>query len=81
MSRVESLGINEANCNATLTKLYAMRDEIGHLIDQYIVKGYSTEELEHLYDERVDLIEEICDWRRSHNCAIEGDTWYQPSVI
>ena len=78
---VESLGINEANCNNTLTKLYAIRDEISSLIDKYLWQGKDTSSLEALYDERCDVIEEICNWRRGKNCALEGDDWAEPSVV
>ena len=80
-SYVEKLHINEANCNPTLTQLYIKRDNIGNNISKAEAYDLDATRLYNDYNEIVDCIEEICRWRSTHNCALEGDDWAEPSVV
>lgn len=65
------------NVNFRLTDLYKKRDKIGEQIDKYMIKGYSTEEIEHEYEVICDVIKELCDFRNTcGDCALEGDHEY-----
>ena len=68
--------ISESNCNARLTALYDIRDRIGNRIDKLIVMGYNTEAAEEEHDIVCDIISKLCDFRRTHNCLLEGDKGY-----
>ena len=81
MSYVEKLKINEANCNPTLTQLYIKRDMIGKQISNAEMADLDCSRLYNSYNEIVDCIDEICRWRRTHDCALEGDDWAEPSVV
>ena len=71
---VEKYNINEDNCNPTLTHLYSERDKCSARIDKLICMGYDPAKAEAEYDFYCEVISELCNWRRSHDCKLEGDT-------
>ena len=81
MSYVEKLKINEANCNPTLTQLYKKRDRIGEQISEAESADLDCSRLYNSYNEIANCIAEVCSWRNNHNCALEGDSWAEPSTI
>ena len=70
--------ISERNANFVLTNLYKERDYIGHRMDKFITDPVRYHELEEHYDEIVNTISEVCNFRRTHNCLLEGDKDYGP---
>ena len=69
--------LSEKNCNARLDLLYKERDKIGERIDKLIVHGYDITAAEAEYSNIVDVINDICQWRREHpGCLLEGDPGY-----
>ena len=70
-------GVTVNNCNARLDILYKERDKIGERIDKLIVMGYDITAAEAEYSNIVDVINDICQWRREHpGCLTEGDPGY-----
>lgn len=65
--------ITEKNCNGVLSRLYQRRDTISKRIDRMMSIDLPFQELEQEYNKIVDDIEEICEWRKTHNCLLEGD--------
>ena len=65
--------ITEKNCNGILTVLYKERDKISERISQNEWKGLDTTILEKQYNDICDQIDEACEFRRHHNCLLEGD--------
>ena len=67
-------GVSLSNCNARLDHLYKERDKIGQRIDKLIVMGYDITSAEAEYSNIVDVINDLCIWRRQHpGCLTEGD--------
>lgn len=75
---IRGYNINEANCNGILTRLYRERDKISKTIDLAISKGddIAQEMYEKKYHEMVDDIDAICEYRKHHECLLEGDPGY-----
>lgn len=75
MSALEKYNINESNCNGVLSRLYSERDRISRTIDKVIVYSGGTypEDLDKEYQDICDEISEICNYRSTHDCLLEGD--------
>lgn len=69
--------ITEENCNGRLTHLYKLRDKISQDISDKTGMGADTSIEEKSYNDIVDIIDELCAFRRSHKCLIEGDPGYR----
>ena len=65
--------ITEKNCNGILTILYRERDKISEHISRVEAMGKDPIVLNRQYDEICDQIEEACEFRRHHDCLLEGD--------
>jgi hypothetical protein len=68
--------VTTSNCNYWLTYYYKKRDRISKRISTLCSRGYSTEALEKHYDRICEIISELCDFRRNHDCLLEGDPGY-----
>lgn len=73
MDAVKRYNITEKNCNGVLSRLYNQRDAIGARIDKLISMGRDVSSTESDYDSICSDINEICNWRRDHDCLLEGD--------
>ena len=73
--------LSERNCNARLTELYKIRDQISEKIDYNIYHRADVLGLEAEYSEIVDVINDLCIWRRKHpGCLLEGDEGYSTEL-
>ena len=70
--------ITESNCNYHLTRLYKERDQISAGIDRNYDRHETVDKLEKEYNEKCNIIDQFLDFRRNHNCLIEGDPGYGP---
>ena len=70
---IEVYNVTEKNCNGVLSRLYQRRDTISKRIDRMMSIDLPFQELEQEYNKLVDDIEEICKWRETHDCLLEGD--------
>lgn len=70
--------ITEANCNARLTFLYNKRDETGKSIDRATMKNdhMLVEAYEKMHSDICNTIDKLLEFRRNHNCLLEGDPGY-----
>lgn len=68
--------ITTSNCNYHLSRLYRERDQISSNIDRLV--GRDTSKLEEEYDQICNLIDSFLQFRRSHDCLLEGDPGYGP---
>ena len=75
---LEMVEITTSNCNFWLTRLYKQRDQIGSGIDRAVVTGHSdtVRKLEREYEEICDRIDQFIEFRRHHDCLLEGDPGY-----
>ena len=65
------------NCNARLSVLYKERDKISRQISFLTAKGRDTLYYENKYTSISEVIQKLCDFRRTHEgCLIEGDKGY-----
>ena len=65
------------NCNARLSVLYEERDKISRQISFLTAKGRDTLYYENKYTSISEVIQKLCDFRRTHEgCLIEGDKGY-----
>ena len=70
--------ISKNNCNGRLSYLYKVRDNISEEISMMKCKGIDTSTKEKQYNDLIDVIEELCKFRRnSPGCLIEGDTGFR----
>ena len=69
------VGLTPNNCNYRLKTLYKRRDRASEALSCCMTLERPTYEDE--YNDCVDTIEELCDFRRKHNCALEGDADYR----
>ena len=72
--------ITESNCNYWLSNLYRTRDHISKRISAAVVREdheYEAE-LEQEYQFTCDEIERFLEFRRTHECLLEGDPGYGP---
>ena len=65
--------VNERNCNARLSALYKTREAVSNRIAKLCAQGCDITALEAEYAEIVDCINELCEFRKTHDCLIEGD--------
>ena len=73
--------LSEKNCNARLTELYEIRDHISEEIDYNIYHRADTLGLEAQYAEIVDIINDLCIWRKEHpGCLLKGDEGYSTEL-
>ena len=78
--KIDKFEVNESNCNAVLNHLYNERNKISNSIDKLISLGYSTIHAEEEYDKLCKIIEDVCAYRRFHDCALEGDKNYSYNI-
>ena len=65
------------NCNARLSVLYEERDKISRQISFLTAKGRDTLYYENKYTSISEVIQKLCDFRRTHEgCLLEGDKGY-----
>lgn len=72
--------VNENNTNYILSMLYTLRDRVSIVISSYEwIQGANlqVDYWSSKYDEIVDDIEELCEFRRYHNCLTIGEGGYQ----
>ena len=72
-------GLTPGNCNYRLTLLYDRRDRIGKDIDRCLSMDLGEEMLHNKeieYKNVCDVIDVLLEFRRHHNCALEGDADY-----
>ena len=67
-----------------LTALYNERDRIGRLMDHqfdlplgFEIIQAKIDELDEQYNKVCDVISQLCDFRRVHDCPIQGDPEYR----
>ena len=77
---IDKFNVTENNCNAVLDHLYKERDKVSNSIDKLISLGYSTAHAEEEYDKLCKIIEDVCAYRRLHDCALEGDKSYSYNI-
>ena len=66
------------NCNARLSVLYEERDKISRQISFLTAKGRDTLYYENKYTSISEVIQKLCDFRRTHEgCLLEGDKGYR----
>ena len=66
------------NCNARLSVLYKERDKISRQISFLTAKGRDTLYYENKYTSISEVIQKLCDFRRTHEgCLLEGDKGYR----
>lgn len=66
------------NCNARLSVLYKERDKISRQISFVTAKGRDTLYYENKYASISEVIQKLCDFRRTHEgCLLEGDKGYR----
>lgn len=66
------------NCNARLSVLYKERDKISRQISLLTAKGRDTLYYENKYTSISEVIQKLCDFRRTHEgCLLEGDKGYR----
>lgn len=71
-------GLNERNCNGRLSSLYKMRDRQSATISRMAASGVDCSSAEYAYDNICDTIDELLEFRRHHDCLLEGDYGYMP---
>ena len=65
------------NCNARLSVLYKERDKISRQISLVAASGKDTLYYENKYTSISEVIQKLCDFRRTHEgCLLEGDKGY-----
>ena len=72
--------ITENNCNYRIDMLSKRRDNISRDIDRCLSMDLGEEMLHNKeveFNSVCDLIEVLCDFRRNHDCATEGDVNYE----
>lgn len=66
------------NCNARLSVLYKERDKISRQISLLTAKGRDTLYYENKYTSISEVIQKLCDFKRTHEgCLLEGDKGYR----
>ena len=72
--------ITTTNCNYHLSRLYKERDNLSISIDRAICsnKPNLALELEEEYNQKCDMIDQFIEFRKSHDCLLEGDLGYGP---
>lgn len=66
------------NCNARLSVLYKERDKISRQISLLTAKGRDTLYYENKYTSISEVIQKLCDFRRTHEgCLLESDKGYR----
>lgn len=72
--------VNEKNTNWILSMLYVLRDRVSILISSYESIQGANCQLAHWsfkYNEIINDIEEVCIYRRYHECLLEGDDGFE----
>lgn len=70
------IGLNECNCNARIDRLTDIQNRIGKIIDKLIMREIFESEYDNLYDFSCDIMDKLCEYRRTHKCLIQGDPGY-----
>ena len=74
-------GLNEANCNGRIERLSILQKKLEKCKDFRVSNGITdVEDFDAEINQAQDVMEQLTDYRRSHNCLLFGDPGYVPCV-
>ena len=78
--KISDFEVNENNCNAVKDYLMSKEEDISNKISNIIISGKDSSKAEVEYQKYCDVMDEVLEFRRTHNCAIKGDPNYSTNL-